>query len=60
LAHGVAGASFSGIAAAKQILQIRRSEILSATGDLKLYPAERPEEWLDKVVVSKEDQQSTG
>jgi len=60
LAHGVAGASFSGIAAAKQILGVSRREILSATGDLKLYPAERPEEWLDEANVSKDALAGTG
>lgn len=41
LGHGVAGATLSGLAAAKDILRCRRSELLSARGQqLRLLPSE--------------------
>lgn len=48
LSHGVAGASISGLMVAQQILGVaNRDELLSPPdGTLRVYPAERPEEWL--------------
>jgi phytoene dehydrogenase-like protein len=46
LGHGVAGATMSGIECARQILECRRSEILSADGpSLVTLPSDHPETW---------------
>ena len=46
LGHGVAGATFSGLAVAQQILGVSRRELLSAQGQsLVTLPAEHPEQW---------------
>ncbi|KYF95601.1 phytoene dehydrogenase [Sorangium cellulosum] len=48
LSHGVAGASVSGLMAAQRIVRAARVEDLlgPADGSLRVYPADRPEEWL--------------
>lgn len=44
--HGVAGATYSGIATASGILQCRKSELLNQNGpELQVYPSEQPEKW---------------
>lgn len=44
--HGVAGATYSGLAVAKQILGVRTSELLTArSGPLQIWPCDHPEEW---------------
>lgn len=46
--HGVAGATMSGLFAAKEILGCRMGELLGAKGPaLQLYPCEHPEQWPD-------------
>jgi phytoene dehydrogenase-like protein len=46
LGHGVAGATFSGLAVAQQILGVSRRELLSAQGQsLVTLPAEHPDQW---------------
>jgi phytoene dehydrogenase-like protein len=48
LSHGVAGASISGLMAAQHVLGLERPEdcLGPADGSLRIYPADRPEEWL--------------
>ena len=48
ISHGVAGASMSGLMAAQAILGAKSiDELLGpADGSLRVYPADRPEEWL--------------
>jgi phytoene desaturase len=48
LSHGVAGAAMSGLLAAQKIIGADRPEDLlgPADGSLRIYPADRPEEWL--------------
>ncbi|WP_437578166.1 phytoene desaturase family protein [Sorangium sp. So ce887] len=48
LSHGVAGAAMSGLMAAQRITGVARAEDLlgPADGSLRVYPADRPEEWL--------------
>ncbi|WP_437279622.1 NAD(P)/FAD-dependent oxidoreductase [Sorangium sp. So ce375] len=48
LSHGVAGAAMSGLMAAQRITGAARAEDLlgPADGSLRIYPADRPEEWL--------------
>jgi phytoene dehydrogenase-like protein len=48
LSHGVAGAAMSGLMAAQRIAGVARAEELlgPADGSLRVYPADRPEEWL--------------
>ncbi|AUX20238.1 phytoene dehydrogenase [Sorangium cellulosum] len=48
LSHGVAGAAMSGLLAAQRITGAARVEDLlgPADGSLRVYPADRPEEWL--------------
>jgi phytoene dehydrogenase-like protein len=50
ISHGVAGASASGLLAAREILGIRRVEDLvgRADGSLRIHPADQPELWLDE------------
>ena len=44
--HGVAGATYSGMATAKQILGCRYSELLQQHGPaLQVYPSDHPEHW---------------
>jgi all-trans-retinol 13,14-reductase len=45
--HGVVGAAMSGLLAAAQILRVERAPDLlcPADGALRVYPADRPEEW---------------
>ena len=46
LSHGVAGATFSGLAAAKKILNCRTSDLLTQNGpELRIFPSEHPDEW---------------
>ena len=48
--HGVAGATYSGIATAKQILGCRYSDLLCQNGpELQVYPSDQPEEWPEDV-----------
>lgn len=47
VAHGVMGATFSGMVAARAILECRMSELLRRGGPpIRLYPSEHPEQWL--------------
>lgn len=44
--HGVAGATYSGLAAARQILGCRTRELLTARSNpLRIWPCDRPEDW---------------
>ncbi|MBW1877227.1 MAG: hypothetical protein JRJ84_02590, partial [Deltaproteobacteria bacterium] len=45
LGHGVAGATLSGLAAAKVALRCSRSDLLTGRGHLLTLPADHPEEW---------------
>jgi all-trans-retinol 13,14-reductase len=46
LGHGVAGATFSGMAVARQALGLRTSELLTERGQtLRIWPCEHPELW---------------
>ncbi|MCB9422200.1 MAG: NAD(P)/FAD-dependent oxidoreductase [Ardenticatenaceae bacterium] len=48
--HGVAGATTSGLATAKQILNCRYSELLAQNGpELPVYPSEDPSQWPAKI-----------
>ena len=49
ISHGVAGASMSGLVAAQHVLGRATTEELLGPldGSLRVYPADRPEEWLD-------------
>ncbi|MEJ2751021.1 MAG: NAD(P)/FAD-dependent oxidoreductase, partial [Anaerolineae bacterium] len=48
--HGVAGATASGLATAKQILNCRTSELLAQNGpELPVYPSEDPAQWPAKL-----------
>lgn len=51
ISQGVAGAAFSGMMAAQKILGARELDDLlgPADGSLRVYPADRPEEWLAAV-----------
>jgi phytoene dehydrogenase-like protein len=59
LSHGVAGAAFSGLAAAQQVLHAERPEDLlgPADGSIKIYPADRPEEWLGELPKEREERE---
>jgi phytoene dehydrogenase-like protein len=48
LSHGVAGTAMTGLVAAAKVLHVASVEDLlgPADGSLRVYPAERPEEWL--------------
>jgi phytoene dehydrogenase-like protein len=48
LSHGVGGASLSGLFAAQHVLEREKADDLlgPADGSLRIYPADRPEEWL--------------
>ena len=49
LSHGVLGATFSGLIAAREITGVRISELLLQRGpELVTLPAERPESWPDR------------
>jgi phytoene dehydrogenase-like protein len=50
ISHGVAGASMSGLVAAQHVLGLDSAEALlgPADGSLRIYPADRPEEWLEE------------
>jgi len=49
LSHGVLGATFSGLVAAKAIAGVRISELLKQRGpELTLLPAEHPEQWPER------------
>jgi phytoene dehydrogenase-like protein len=50
LSHGVAGTALSGLRAAAEILHAERPEDLlgPADGSIRIYPSERPEEWLSE------------
>jgi all-trans-retinol 13,14-reductase len=46
LSHGVSGATASGLAAAKKILNCRTSDLLTMSGpELRIFPSEHPNEW---------------
>jgi phytoene dehydrogenase-like protein len=47
LSHGVGGASLSGLFAAKNVLEREKADDLlgPSDGSLRIYPADRPEEW---------------
>lgn len=46
MGHGVAGATFSGMAVARDILGVRTSEILTEPGQsLQIWPSDHPESW---------------
>ncbi len=46
--HGVAGATYSGLAAARAALGVRTSELLREhSAPLQIWPCDRPEEWPD-------------
>lgn len=46
LSHGVAGATTSGLAVARQILRCRMADLLQANGpELKIYPSEDVSQW---------------
>ena len=48
ISHGVFGATFSGLHAARAILGCPMDQLLQAGGpEIPLYPSERPDEWLD-------------
>jgi hypothetical protein len=48
LSHGVGGASLSGLFAAQRALGLAKADDLlaPADGSLRIYPADRPQEWL--------------
>jgi phytoene dehydrogenase-like protein len=48
ISHGVGGASMSGLMAAQAVLGVKHMEDLlgPADGSLRVYPSDRPEEWL--------------
>ena len=47
--HGVAGATYSGLAAARSVLGCRTSELLTGqSGPLRLWPCDHPEQWPTK------------
>jgi hypothetical protein len=52
----VAGASLSGLAAAQHVLGLERPEdcLGPADGSLRIYPADRPEEWLPELEAKKQ------
>ena len=46
ISHGIAGATSTGLAAARTILDCRTSDLLGQNGPpLRIYPSENPEEW---------------
>lgn len=46
LGHGVAGATFSGMAVARDVLGVRTRELLTAEGqELRIWPSDHPERW---------------
>lgn len=45
IAHGVAGATMSGVAAACSVLKCGRKDVLTGTGTLRTLPCEHPEAW---------------
>ena len=48
VAHGVMGATFSGMVAARAILGCRMSDLIRPGGvPIRLYPSEHPERWVD-------------
>jgi phytoene dehydrogenase-like protein len=52
LSHGVAGATASGLTAARKILGCRTRDILSQNGPaLKIYPSDKPEEWPEELQI---------
>ena len=55
ISHGVAGAAMSGLIAAQKVVGAATSEELLAPADgtLRVYPAERPETWLDDRVTQR-------
>ncbi len=60
LSHGVAGATFSGLAAAKKILNCRTSELLTMDGpELRIFPSEHPDEWPENLQERIERGQAT-
>jgi phytoene dehydrogenase-like protein len=57
LSHGVGGASLSGLFAAQHVLEREKADDLlgPADGSLRIYPADRPEEWLVPGAARDED-----
>lgn len=51
LSHGIAGASISGLLAAQRVLGASSREALLGPpdGSLRVYPSDRPEEWLSRL-----------
>lgn len=56
-AHGVGGASYSGVEAAARILKVKSDDLLMADGDqmLRIYDAEDPDSWPESVKRKIED-----
>ena len=50
ISHGVAGTAMTGLLAAQKVLHARRvTDLLGPEdGSLRIYPSDRPEEWLDE------------
>lgn len=50
ISHGVAGAAMSGLIAAQKALGLARADDLldAPDGSIRVYPADRPEEWLEE------------
>jgi all-trans-retinol 13,14-reductase len=60
LSHGVSGATFSGLAAAKKILNCRTSDLLTMDGpELRIFPSEHPDEWPENLQERIERGQTT-
>jgi all-trans-retinol 13,14-reductase len=53
LGHGVAGVTFSGMAAALAASGASRRDVLTGRGTLRTYPSEHPEQWLDGKAAAK-------
>jgi hypothetical protein len=52
MGHGVAGATFSGMAVARGVLGVRSSEILTERGQsLRIWPCDHPEQWPARAVA---------
>jgi phytoene dehydrogenase-like protein len=51
LSHGVAGTAMTGLVAAAKVLHAERVEDVlgPADGSIRVYPSDRPEDWLDEV-----------
>jgi hypothetical protein len=58
LSHGVGGASLSGLFAAQHVLEREKADDLLGPpdGSLRIYPADRPEEWLVPSAEEREEE----